>query len=233
MYKKYLNIFFSIIIFLIPFFYQFFSKRDSFKLTVSSNYKEDSIELKNGDIIFQTSLSSQSKAIQLATKSRYSHLGIIYINNGQYYVYEAIQTVTLTPLQKWINKGKDKHYVVKRLKNSEKILTPKVLNKMKIVSKKYFNKDYDLFFEWSDDRVYCSELVWKIYKQTLNIEIGDLEYLSDFDLESEIVKRKISERYGDSIPHNEKVISPAQIFNSNKLKIIKNSDNPTNPNIAK
>lgn len=33
--------------------------------------------LKDGDIIFQTSLSGQSKAIQAATGSPYSHCGII------------------------------------------------------------------------------------------------------------------------------------------------------------
>lgn len=32
-----------------------------------------------GDIIFQTSLSSQSQAIQLATHSDYSHTGMIVI----------------------------------------------------------------------------------------------------------------------------------------------------------
>lgn len=35
-------------------------------------------EIQNGDIIFQTSTSGQSKAIQIATGSKYSHMGIIY-----------------------------------------------------------------------------------------------------------------------------------------------------------
>src|SRR5437016_1986874 len=38
-------------------------------------------EIRTGDIIFQTSLSSQSKAIQLATHSEYSHCGIIFKEN--------------------------------------------------------------------------------------------------------------------------------------------------------
>ena len=54
--------------------------------------------IKNGDLIFQTSLSSQSQAIQLATNSKYSHCGIVYIENGQFYVFEAIQPVKTTPL---------------------------------------------------------------------------------------------------------------------------------------
>jgi hypothetical protein len=55
-------------------------------------------QIKNGDIIFQTSLSQQSKAIQLATNSKYSHCGIIYKDNGQFYVYEAVQPVKITCL---------------------------------------------------------------------------------------------------------------------------------------
>jgi uncharacterized protein YycO len=177
-------------------------------------------KIKNGDIIFQTSKSSQSKAIQLATNSKYSHMGIIYENDEKYYVYEAVQPVKLTPLQEWINRGENGHYVIKRIKNSEIILTNRVINEMKIYGEKFKGKSYDLYFEWSDDKIYCSELVWKIYKQVANIEIGKLELLSDFDLSNEIVRNKMKERYGENIPMNEKVISPAEMFDSDKLIII-------------
>jgi len=43
----------------------------------------------NGDIIFQTSRSSQSKAIQLATNSKYSHMGIIYELMGSFMFTKA------------------------------------------------------------------------------------------------------------------------------------------------
>jgi uncharacterized protein YycO len=177
-------------------------------------------KIKNGDIIFQTSKSNQSKAIQLATNSKYSHMGIIYENDEKYYVYEAVQPVKLTPLEEWINRGENGHYVIKRIKNSEIILTNRVINEMKIYGEKFKGKSYDLYFEWSDDKIYCSELVWKIYKEVANIEIGKLELLSDFDLSNEIVRNKMKERYGENIPMNEKVISPAEMFDSDKLIII-------------
>lgn len=53
-------------------------------------------EFENGDLIFQTSQSSQSRALQIATKSKYSHMGIIYKNDDETYVYEAVQPVKLT-----------------------------------------------------------------------------------------------------------------------------------------
>ena len=37
----------------------------------------DDDDFRSGDIIFQTSKSSQSKAIQIATNSKYSHMRII------------------------------------------------------------------------------------------------------------------------------------------------------------
>lgn len=188
---------------------------------VSRTNSGDSNVFRNGDIIFQTSKSSQSKAIQLATNSKYSHMGIIYEEDGQYYVYEAVQPVTLTKLNDWIERGENSHYVVKRLKDSDKLLTNENLKKMKDFGEKFKGKNYDIYFEWSDDKVYCSELVWKIYKEALNIEIGDLQELREFDLTNDIVKDKMRERYGDKIPLNEKVISPASMFDSDKLLTIR------------
>jgi uncharacterized protein YycO len=181
----------------------------------------DNGEIKNGDLIFQTSLSGQSKAIQLATKSKYSHCGLIFKDDNGFYVFEAIQPVKRTPLDKWIARGQDGKYVIKRLKNAGEILTPAVLMKMKQVCDNFSGKNYDLTFEWSDDKIYCSELIWKIYQRSTGIEIGKLEKLSDFDLTNEAVKKKMDERYGNKIPMDEIVISPASIFDSELLITVK------------
>ena len=144
-------------------------------------------------------------------------MGIIYKQGDEIYVYEAIQPVKLTPFNEWTARGKNGHYVVKRLKNHDNILTDDILNKMKSVGEKYKGKNYDLYFEWSNDRIYCSELVWKIYKQAAGIEIGKLQKIRQFDLSDPIVKNKIKERYGKDLPKEELVISPASMFESNLL----------------
>ncbi|RFM36223.1 YiiX family permuted papain-like enzyme [Chitinophaga silvisoli] len=179
-------------------------------------------DIQSGDLIFQTSASAQSKAIQLATKSKYSHCGIIYKEGNKYFVFEAVQPVKRTPLDKWIARGKGGHYVIKRLKNADKVLTADKLLKMKQVGETFAGKNYDLTFEWSDERIYCSELIWKVYQRATGIEIGKLEKLGDFDLSSEIVKAKMKERYGNKIPENETVISPQSIFESELLETIIN-----------
>ncbi len=183
-------------------------------------YQGEHVGLENGDIIFQTSTSSQSKAIQAATNSKYSHVGIVYIEDNQFFVYEASSTVKLTPINEWINNGLDGEYVVKRIKDSEDILTSEALKRMKKIGEKFKGKGYDKYFEWSDEKIYCSELVWKIYKQAINIELGSLEKLSDFNLTTKEVQDKLNERYKGKIPYNELVISPAKIFNSDRLVIV-------------
>lgn len=175
------------------------------------------VKLQDGDIIFHTSVSSQSQAVQAATRSAYSHMGLIYRNGQKFYVFEAIQPVKMTPLQDWIKRGKDHHYVVKRLRNAKEVLSTKNIGKMKAEGAKYLGKSYDLYFEWSDERIYCSELVWKTYKNALNIEIGELQRMKEFDLSHPAVREKLKERYGGNIPLDEWVISPEEIFNSGLL----------------
>jgi len=180
-------------------------------------------EIQNGDIIFQTSLSQQSKAIQLATKSKFSHCGIIYKKENKWMVFEAVQPVKLTLLETWINSGEEQKYVIKRLKNAKGLLNESILKKMKLEGEKMMGKNYDTTFEWSDDKIYCSELVWKIYDRALGIQLGKLEKLGDLDLSHVIVKKILTKRYGKNIPKDEIVISPGSIFNSNLLETIKSN----------
>ncbi len=193
----------------------------AFAVTVLlSSCKTNDLQLKDGDLIFQTSLSSQSKAIQLATKSKYSHMGIILTNNGKQMVYEAISTVQFTPITSWIKRGEGGHFVVKRLKNVNSILTVQSLEKLDSVAALFGGKPYDLLFNWSDEKLYCSELVWKMYDRALNVQIGELQKLNDFDLSNPQVQNKMKERYGDDLPLGESVISPEQMFHSSLLETV-------------
>lgn len=192
-----------------------------FKAAVNEIAKER--ELQNGDLIFQTSLSRQSEAIQLATQSPYSHCGLIYQDGGRFYVFEAGQPVRRISFDKWIAGGEDGKYVVKRLKNAEQVLTPAVLKKMKQVCEGFNGKNYDQAFDWSDEKIYCSELIWKVYQRSTGLEIGKLEKLGNFDLTNKVVKEKVNARYGKNIPLDEIVISPGAIFNSELLETVRSN----------
>ncbi len=185
-------------------------------------YGEDSVSttlVRDGDIIFQTSLSSQSLAIQRASGSRLSHMGMILFRDGSAFVFEAVGTVRYTPLQEWIARGEGGHYVVKRLSN-EHLLTTEAVLLLRRQAGMFEGKPYDLTFEWSDDRIYCSELVWKMYDRALGVQIGALRRLRDFRLDDPLVRRKLRERYKADIPLNEPVISPGAMFGASNLKTV-------------
>ena len=177
-------------------------------------------QIRPGDIIFHISRSAQSKAIQLATNSPYSHVGLVESGPEGLLVLEAVQPVKRTPIKQWIARGVGGHFVVKRLKQASEVLTPQATERLQAAGARFVGKHYDAAFSWSDDRIYCSELVYKVYQNALGIEIGRVQRLRDFDLSDPVVKKKLVERYGAHIPLNETVVSPAGVFDAPALTTV-------------
>ena len=174
---------------------------------------------RDGDIIFHSSRSSQSVAIQRATHSPYSHVGVIFLRDGKPFVFEAIATVRYTPLDAWVRRGDGGRFVVKRLKQP---MSAAQLQKLRAAAQPLEGAPYDLYFEWSNDRIYCSELVWKMYGQALGVRLGELQKLREFDFSDAAVQAKMRERYGKNVPLDEPVISPARLFGSPLLIEVEN-----------
>ncbi|EQA73087.1 YiiX family permuted papain-like enzyme [Leptospira noguchii] len=180
----------------------------------------DNSNIIEGDIIFHESNSEQSKAIRLATRSPYTHVGIIFKYGNEYKVLEAVEPVKLTPLSAFIKRGKKYHYVIKRLKNRNDILSKNKLAEMKRYGESFLGKHYDIYFGWSDDRIYCTELIWKLYNKTTGKKLGELKTLKDFNLSFPQVQSLMKKRYGNNIPYSEPVISPIDMFESTELETI-------------
>jgi hypothetical protein len=172
----------------------------------------------DGDLVFQTSQSRQSKVIQAVTGSPYSHMGVIFLKNGAPVVCEAVGPVKYTLLSDWIKKGLDQHYVVKRLDAPK--LTAEQVKALRAAATAYEGKDYDFLFSWSDQEIYCSELVWKMFKSALGLEVGKMQRFGDFNLSSPQARTIVRERWGSKPPLNEPVITPASIFASPLLKTV-------------
>lgn len=176
-------------------------------------------KFKDGDIIFQSSPSPQSAAIEEATNSPYSHCGIIFYENGVPYVYEAVQPVGKRSLEDWIESGVNEMYVIKRLIDST-LLGPGEMQSLKNFALSQFGKNYDGVFNWSDKEMYCSELVYKSFWNACHIKLANLLPLRDFNIDGPIVRKIMKERYGNEIPYDEPMVSPEQLFNSPRLMTI-------------
>ena len=185
-------------------------------ILISNSTSSQDYSAKDADVIFHTSLSSQSQHIQDATNSNLSHVGIIYIKDGKSYVFEAVGPVKITPLDEWIYRGKDNKYKVYR---SIRPLSETDLNKMYDYCVSQQGKDYDVKFQWNDDKIYCSELVWYAYN-SIGIELSIPKPFSDFDIEKEEIKKEIIRRYGNKFVQSEPVVSPKCLAESKYLEKI-------------
>lgn len=189
-------------------------------LSTSGCSKEQATpSFKEGDLIFQITTSPQSKAIQMATGSEYTHCGIILEKDGKLQVFEALTKVGFVPIEQWIRRGVKGHYVVMRLKDPS-VLTPDIMKKMHHDSTYFAGRDYDLLFQWSDKKIYCSELVWKLYKRTTGLELGKLHTFSDYDLNHDEIRQIIRQRYGQDFRLDEKVIAPSDVMKSQLLEVV-------------
>ena len=184
---------------------------------VLSSCNKGTLPLKEGDIVFQTFPSPQCKAIQLATKSQYSHMGMVLKQDGRLMVYEAVSPVQFTPIDFWINRDLNRHLVVKRLRNADSVLTRANLTRLDSTASIFVGRPYDSAFNWSDEKLYCSELVWKVFDRALRVELGDLRKMKDFDFSSPEVHQQLKSRYPDGVPLDETVISPQDVFQSSLL----------------
>ena len=171
----------------------------------------------NGDLVFQTSKSQLGPALEIATGSVITHVGVIFIDSDAVFVYEAVGPVRRVSLERWIGFGVERMFCVKQLKNADEVLTPDALKKMQKVFSTLEGRDYDVRFEWSDERLYCSELVYKMYRNGADIELGRIEKFGDLKLDDPLVQFWINMYFPDGPNLDEEVVSPVSIFNDTLL----------------
>ena len=175
---------------------------------------------REGDIIFQVTISPQSEALQFATGSKYTHCGILLEHNKKMHVFEAIRTVSWTPLEEWIARGVDGHYVLMRIKDPALRPDAATLAAMKKAGLPMAGKPYDLLFQWSDDKIYCSELVWKMYERGAGIALSEPHTFREYHLDNPLVRAIIEERYGHGINLDERAVAPSDLMESELLETV-------------
>jgi hypothetical protein len=165
-------------------------------------------DVREGDVIFHTSLSSQSPLIQIGTRSRITHCGVVVMRDDKPYVLETSKTLVLTPLDEFVARGWGGKYWLKR---SDK-------ENIKIEYDHLLGKSYDAAFSFDNDIYYCSELVYTIYKEQLGIELCKPKKIDDYLIlctdELPIIKNEMQRR---GITKEQYAVAPVDIFNSEYL----------------
>lgn len=148
-----------------------------FSLAVSSFIlaQEKTQQLTTGDLLFlEGKNSSFNAAIKSATSNldsfRFSHVGVAYQSEGEWFVIEAIEKgVSVTPLVHFIDRADTLKngcavVVVGRVKKSFKPYIKKSIDRL--LAK--VGKAYDNAFSPTNDQYYCSELVWSSFLDSDN-----------------------------------------------------------------
>ncbi len=134
----------------------------------------DRIDLKEGDLVFQTNFDTQAIAVMLASKNPYTHMGFIRHRNTGLMVVEAVGPVTETPINEWISRGAGRRLAVKRVKG----LNNAALQKVFARAKQDYGKPYDFYFLPDGKAIYCSELV-KASFAAAGISLGKLQKVAE------------------------------------------------------
>ncbi|RKG72316.1 YiiX/YebB-like N1pC/P60 family cysteine hydrolase [Corallococcus terminator] len=176
-------------------------------------------KVRTGDVVFQTSGSRQSKAIQVATHSPLSHVGLVEVTQEGVFVVEAVQPVKRTPFEKWKARGVKGRLLVLRPTGVEASAKERVVAE----AKRHLGKPYDALFGWGDEAMYCSELVRKAYAAGAGVEYGKMEKLGTLDVAG--LQREISERYRGPMPVDLELVTPASLAADSRLEVV-HSDFP-------
>jgi hypothetical protein len=146
--------------------------------------------LKSGDVILQTTTSSQAPAIVLASGSRWSHVGIVAVERGGVFVVEASGRVQKTPLQRFLRRGVGGMYTVLRHHDVDDARGAAIVAQ----AKKHLGAPYDVAFSRGDRALYCSELVAVAFHDA-GLDVGAWQKVGDLHLDNPVVERLIERRW--------------------------------------
>lgn len=169
-----------------------------------------------GDVLFQA-LPHQEvvDAIEGATDSDFSHCGIVAKVDGKWIVYEALGKVRETPLYDFLLRGRERGFAVYRWKAGERERVPTIMERARAM----LGRPYDTRYKMDDERIYCSELIYKAYRDaTAGGQAGKLVRLGD--LKWGKYERTIIELEGGPPPLDREMITPRDLALATQLELL-------------
>ena len=188
-----------------------------------------SFELLSGDILFQDGSSDFNNAVKKVTNSvegyNFSHCGIYFVDStGNEFVIEAFNDgVILTDISEFMNRHLTKDnkpkVVVGRLVDSLTVNIPDIIQNALI----YLGKKYDNEFDLENDEIYCSELIYFVYKNSFYENIFETNPMTFIDVNTNQIHQYWQKHFGFleiPVPEGKEGINPGGISKSNSIKIV-------------
>lgn len=169
--------------------------------------------LRDGDLVFQRSRSAQAAAIAEATGSRFTHVGLVRLVDGEPWVLEAVQPVRRTRWAAWAARGIDQEVVVRRPVDDP--WSDDALARLDALQAAWLGRPYDAAFAPGDDALYCSELVREAYLGAAGVELAPLRPLGSYRIDG--LEPALEARWGE-VPHDQPVVAPSDLLHAPALQ---------------
>jgi hypothetical protein len=168
-----------------------------------------------GDVLFQALPRGVDlvEAIEGVTRSNYSHCGVVLKGkDGSWEVFESIGLVGAIPLKNWVSRGRGKKFSAFRLKEEHASELPK----FKSALAKYAGRPYDWRYRMDDKFIYCSELVYKAYRDATGKPLGKLAKMGDLNWRPYVAT--IRKYEGGDPPLDREMITPIDLSKAPQLQ---------------
>ena len=146
--------------------------------------------LRQGDLVFQHSMSPQSEAIRLASGSTYTHMGIVSLAPAGPVVIEAADVVRQTPLKAFLARGTKGRFAVYRVRGIDEAKADAAV----AAARGYLGRPYDLYFRLDPGAIYCSELPYDAFR-SVGISLGRVERFGNLSVRAPAVKALFARRW--------------------------------------
>ncbi len=163
----------------------------------------------HGDVAFQTlEPGPLVQAIETVSLSHFSHCGIVVHRKDGIFVLEAMGSVHFTPWKEWVAQGVGGHVEVYSPKN----LKGEQLDQFVDAAKKFLDLPYDYHYKMDDESIYCSELVYKGFKNAFGKEPVAPQKLKDLNWKASVAFIMVWEM--GSLPLEREIITPVALTRS-------------------
>ena len=168
-----------------------------------------------GDLVFQSSPRGPLiNAIEGATQSPYSHCGIVPRRDEAWVVVEAVEPVKETPLAQWIARGRQAGFAVYRFEEKYADKLPVMI----AAARRHLGKPYDMRYDFDDEKLYCSELIYKAFREATGEECGAVCRLGELNWRPYETFIRMLE--GGDLPLERRMITPRAVSEATQLKLV-------------
>jgi hypothetical protein len=176
-------------------------------------------EPREGDILFQSlPRNPLIDAIEGATASSFSHCGILHWSGSRWVVIEAIGPVRETPLAAWIAQARNQQFTAFRLKPRYRTKIPAFVQ----AAQSYRGLPYDIHYDFDDNAIYCSELIFKAFRRAAKEDLGKIQKLGELQWQPHV--EVIKQIEGGNLPLERKMITPRSLSEAQQLERIYSND---------